>query len=198
MTNIHYQQPVRRNEYANTSYDSYADCPARAQHCRCSGRPEEIAEGVYAYVDVKSGTPGNVFGANVGVVVGENGVLVVDTLTSAGEATGLLNDIRKITDKPLLYVVNTHYHLDHALGNNVFDDLDAIIGWPLGVQKASSRRRRAHARRPPKTSVLPVDFWKDTRIALPDITFARELSVELGNMEVKIIHPGTATHSAAA
>ena len=45
-----------------------------------------ISDGVYAYVDIKGGPPNNRFGANAGIIVGDDGVLVVDTLASAKEA----------------------------------------------------------------------------------------------------------------
>jgi len=156
----------------------------------------QIADGVYGYVGQPSGSPFNRFGANVGVIIGDDAVLVVDTLTSAREAEQLVADIKKITDKPIRYVVNTHYHLDHALGNNVFDDMGSvIIAHELCRDKMISMELKNLK---PEMFGLEPDFWEGTRVAAPDITFIREYKINLGNMPVKVIHSGVPSHSAGS
>src|SRR3569833_2920443 len=59
--------------------------------------------------------------------MGPNGILGADSLGAPGTAKALLSEIRKITPKPTRYLVNTHYHLDHTGGNQVFKDAGAII-----------------------------------------------------------------------
>src|SRR5262249_40553000 len=66
-------------------------------------------------------------GANAGFVIGDDGVLVVDTFESADAAKALLSEIRKLTPLPVKYVVNTHCHLDHTGGNRVFQDASAAV-----------------------------------------------------------------------
>lgn len=82
---------------------------------------KQVGPGVYAAIG------GPMAGSNAGFVIGDDGVLVVDTLgfPQAGEA--LLAAIRKITDKPILYVVDTHYHIDHVSGNAAFKAAGATI-----------------------------------------------------------------------
>ncbi len=84
---------------------------------------KKLAEGVYAAI---SGD-GSKAGSNAGFVVGSNGVLVVDTFVSTAAARDLLAEIRKITNLPIRFVVNTHYHLDHTGGNAVFAEAGATI-----------------------------------------------------------------------
>ena len=71
--------------------------------------------------------PKGLAGANAGFVIGDDGVLVVDTFESADAAKALLAEIRKLTQLPVKYVVNTHYHLDHTGGNRVFQDAGATV-----------------------------------------------------------------------
>jgi cyclase len=74
----------------------------------------KVADGVYAAIG-KNGVFGN--GA---FIVGQEGVLVVDTQARASWAAALIAEIRKITDKPVRYVVNTHWHGDHVQGNQAY------------------------------------------------------------------------------
>jgi len=71
--------------------------------------------------------PGGGAGSNSGIVIGVDGVLVVDTFVNANAARALLAEIRKLTPLPIKYVVNTHYHIDHVTGNGVFAEAGAII-----------------------------------------------------------------------
>jgi cyclase len=93
---------------------------------------QKISDHVWSYAGTSPMTAANSFGANAGVVVGTKGALVVDTLVSAKEGKQLLADVRAVTKLPVLWVVNTHYHLDHAWGNCVFAEQGATIvgAWP--------------------------------------------------------------------
>jgi cyclase len=82
-------------------------------------RFEKIADGVYY------ATGGG--GSNDTIVVNDRDVLLVDDGSTPAAARALLEDIKLITDKPIRYVVNTHFHYDHTDGNSVFSpDVDII------------------------------------------------------------------------
>jgi cyclase len=66
-------------------------------------------------------------GANAGFVIGDDGVVVIDTFASADAARQLLAEIRKLTKLPIKFVVNTHYHPDHVAGNGVFVEAGAVV-----------------------------------------------------------------------
>ncbi len=70
-----------------------------------------------------------------GFVIGENGVLVIDTMLNRRLANQLLALIRVQTDKPILYVINTSYHGDHSYGTS-----------------SSPRARRWCSMSPPRTT----------------------------------------------
>jgi cyclase len=77
----------------------------------------KIAEGIYQFTSAADGYVPN---DNSVVIVNENDVLVFDTFSRVSIARTLLAEIRKITDKPVRYVVNSHHHPDHWSGNEVF------------------------------------------------------------------------------
>ena len=64
---------------------------------------------------------------NAGIIVGDDGVLVIDSLRVPSFARDLLEDVRRLTDKPVRYVVNTHSHWDHSWGNQEFPG-STIVG----------------------------------------------------------------------
>jgi cyclase len=86
---------------------------------------QKIADGVYYATAGINGTEfpfgsNPFFGANLVVVVNKDDVLIVDTGTSPAAARAFVADIKLLTDKPVRYVVNTHWHYDHTDGNSIF------------------------------------------------------------------------------
>lgn len=101
-------------------------------------RLEELAHGVWAAI-AQPYPPTYVF-ANALVVVGERGVLVVDTHASTAAAETLICEIERRTDLPVSYVVNTHWHGDHVQGNDAyaraFEGVEIVghVSTPLDVE----------------------------------------------------------------
>src|SRR5438552_715177 len=85
---------------------------------------EKIADGVY----YSTATGSMVTGSNNVVVIGNRDVLVVDTGTSPAAARAFIEDLKLLTNKPVRYVVNTHFHYDHTDGNQVYAGKADIIG----------------------------------------------------------------------
>ena len=81
---------------------------------------EKIADGVYY------ATGG--FGSNNVVIVNDNDVMLVDAGTTPGNARRFVADVKMLTNKPIKYVVNTHFHFDHTDGNQIFGPDVQIIG----------------------------------------------------------------------
>lgn len=84
----------------------------------------EVAPGIFHAV----GTGALAVGCNASIVVNADDVLVVDTHLSPGAAWALREELRAITPKPVRYVVNTHWHWDHAHGNAAFGPEVTVIG----------------------------------------------------------------------
>ena len=74
------------------------------------------------------GTGNLTVGCNGSVIINENDVLLVDSHMTPAASWALLKELKNITDKPVRYVVNTHFHFDHAHGNQTFGDDVEIIG----------------------------------------------------------------------
>jgi cyclase len=94
---------------------------------------QRVADGVYAAI-AKPRTPIN---CNAAVVVYDEGVLVVDTHSRPSSATALMAQIRTITDKPVRYAVNTHFHWDHVQGNHAYP-----VAFPREVSIVASEATR--------------------------------------------------------
>lgn len=84
----------------------------------------EIRDDVYHVI----GTGNLTIGCNGSVIINENDVLLVDSHMTPAASWALLEELSAITDKPVRYVVNTHFHFDHAHGNQTFGDDVEIIG----------------------------------------------------------------------
>ncbi|MBF0145616.1 MAG: MBL fold metallo-hydrolase [Magnetococcales bacterium] len=145
-----------------------------------------LAENVYAYVGTKDATPARSFAANAGIVIGRDGVLVVDTLISAKEGARFLADIRKVTDKPIKYVVNTHTHLDHAFGNCVFARLGATV-ISHEADQAMLASKGADMLKSVGNYGLKPEEMEGTEIVVPQLAFNDRLSIDLGGENVRLI-----------
>jgi len=163
---------------------AFSICGANAQEGL-----KKIADNVYSYVDIRNASPRNSFGANAGVVVGRDGILVVDTLISSKMARKFLEDIRVFTDKPIRYVVNTHSHLDHSFGNSEFEKQGAVIIAHQNSKKDLQINGEAAMKRAIGYGLTNNDL-EGTTIALPKITFNEKMEIDLGGQTVILIYPG--------
>ena len=107
-----------------TNVQLSAQTPAPSVIETNSHRFSQIADGVYHYV----GTGAVNVMSNGMLVVGENDLLLVDSHVTPGAARALLDAVKAVSDKPVRYLVNSHYHFDHAHGNQVFPADVEIIG----------------------------------------------------------------------
>jgi cyclase len=98
--------------------------PAGTLHTGKAFRFNKVKEGVYHAVG--TGTVAVV--GNASIIVNDNDVVLVDDHASPAAAWVLLDELKEITNKPVRTVINTHFHYDHAHGNQVFGSEVDIIG----------------------------------------------------------------------
>ena len=83
----------------------------------------KVADGVYG----ATARPGGLASGNAGFVIGDGGVLIVDTFFTPTAIQELIGEIKAQTQLPIKFAVNTHYHLDHTGGNQVLAELGVPI-----------------------------------------------------------------------
>lgn len=126
---------------------------------------------------------------NVGVVLGEEGVLLIDTRESEEAAGVLIDELRTLTSKPVQWVLNTHWHWDHVFGNACFPGA-AIWGHRLcrKLLRDSPDQHRDDARKwmPPER----FDEIERARIVPPGRTFEAVSSIDVGGRKVEAAYHG--------
>ena len=146
-------------------------------------RTQRLANNVYALLSDQGAIDNN------GFVVGDRGVLVIDSHINAKMAQQIIQAVAGTTNKPILYVANTNYHGDHTFGNNSFPKSTQIV-----VQKETARQLTNMDLE--KEWMIPAvrgntDVYKDVVFRKPTIVFDRYLSIDLGGVTVELHHFGS-------
>ena len=143
---------------------------------------DRLSDNAYAYT--AEGDP------NTGVIVGDDAVMVIDTQATPVMAADVIRRIREVTDKPIDYVVLSHYHAVRVLGASAYgashviasqDTRDLIV--ERGEQDKASEIGRFPRLFNAVESVPPGMTW-------PTITFSGRMSIWLGKLEVQLLQLG--------
>jgi glyoxylase-like metal-dependent hydrolase (beta-lactamase superfamily II) len=143
-----------------------------------------LSEHAYAYT--AEGDP------NSGVVIGDDAALVVDTTATPAMARSLIAEIRRVTDKPIKYVVLSHYHAVRVLGASAYaaegaQEIIASRGTFDLIRERGAQDMQSEIERFPRlfdaVETVPGLTW-------PSVVFERDLTLFLGKLEVQIRHVG--------
>lgn len=169
------------------SYASFPLAALLALHAGAVAQPsprqapfvlKQVGPGIYAAID----GPEHKAGSNAGFVIGDDGVLVIDSFFNLAAARSLVAEIHRVTNKPIRYLVNTHYHVDHTGGDQVMRDSGAIIiahrnvrGW-VRVNNINLLGDR----------ITPELRAQIEQLPLPDVTTDKDLTVWLGSRKIVV------------
>jgi cyclase len=135
----------------------------------------EVSPGIWAYVQLDGSWGLN----NTGFLVGETGVVVVDTCFTERRTRGFLGAVRTVTNRPLRTLVNTHHHGDHTHGNWLLPAA-TILGHERCREGVLQTGTAAEA-------LFPGVDWGEIRVTPPFVTFTDRLTVHVDDLRVELL-----------
>lgn len=141
----------------------------------------EVAPGCYAYVP--EGDP------NTGVIVGDDGVVVIDTQPTPNIARDVIARVREVTNKPVKYVVLTHYHATNALGASAYGEA-TIIASRCTDRLITERGEADKICQIGRTPRLFRGVEEVCGLTRPSVVFQEELMLRLGTFDVYLFQFG--------
>jgi glyoxylase-like metal-dependent hydrolase (beta-lactamase superfamily II) len=145
----------------------------------------QLARGVFAYIQ-PTGESGI---SNAGLLIGDRGATLIDTLMVPSLNQPFVEAIQKATASPVRRILHTHHHIDHIGGDSFFPDAEIMVH-----QAARDRILRSGLLKPIFARFMPrfaAEFDK-VEIRPPTLTFDHDLTLYLGDLEVRVIALGPA------
>jgi cyclase len=141
---------------------------------------ERVADDVYVFTSEIYAR------VNAGAIIGPDWAVLIDTLAYPEETEEIRDFIEDKLEKPVRYLINTHYHADHSIGNCWFPNA-IIVSHELCRHLLDTRGRAALEEAKQNNRELA-----DIRITLPNVTFDHgELEIRIGKRTLRLIHlPG--------
>ena len=122
-------------------------------------------------------------GGNIGVSVGEDGIVIVDD-QFAPLADKIRTALKGISDKPLRFIINTHYHFDHTDGNSALHDATIVAHDNVRKRMASGSEGGVGGAALFKQEPSPKE-------ALPVITFQHDVTIHVNGEDIHVLHAPT-------
>ena len=157
---------------------SDATLPPGSEYSGAAFEFEEVVPGVYH----ARGTGGLAVGSHGAVIVNDDDVLLVESHISPAAAQAVVDEIEALTDKPVRYVVNTHYHFDHAHGNQIYPSDVHVIGHEV------TREMLENGGSMGRSYELFVGGLPDQVAALGEQVAASEDDAERGELEARLAY----------
>ena len=129
---------------------------------------------------------------NTGVIIGDDAVLICDALATPVMAQNLIAEIRRVSDKPIKYVVLSHYHAVRVLGASGYKDagMQEVIAsrgtYEMIVERGAQDMQSEYERFPR----LFNNFDSVPGLTWPTLVFEQAMTLWMGDLEVRIMHPG--------
>lgn len=142
---------------------------------------DELAPGAYGYT--AEGDP------NSGVIIGDEAVMVIEAQATPRMAEDVIAKVRSVTDKPIKYLVLTHYHAVRVLGASAYQAQE-IIASQKTYEMIVERGKQDWASEFERFPRLFRGHESIPGLTWPTITFDSKLTVDLGNKRVEIMHVG--------
>jgi len=144
----------------------------------------KLAKDIYVFLQ-----PPLVCYSSAGVIVGHRDVIVVDSLTNAAMTQSLLAEIRRVTDKPIRFLINTHSHFDHLYTNHLFPEATVISTHRAREETEANQKAQS------KHDALFAKLFSDVdlgegRYTLQDMTFSGSLCFYQGEREIRVFDLG--------
>jgi cyclase len=160
---------------------SYPTAGLDARRSLAGSAMTEISDGLYAYVHPVGGW----CVSNSGVLVGRDGLTLIDTTATVPRAELLRDELGSLSNAPVRSVITTHHHGDHHYGNATFRPGASII--------AHDRARECMIEDGLNlVSIWPEVEWGEITIAPPTITFGDRMTMYVDDLRVELIHYGPA------
>lgn len=145
-----------------------------------------VAEGVFSFSGVDALMTETNQGAicNLGVIIGEDAVAVVDSGGSLVEAQAFIAAIKTLTPKPIKFAINTHMHPDHVFGNAAFRDAGAKIVGHHNLPRGLSDRQDFYLKR--FRDLMGDNVMTGVEIVAPSVLVDDHLTLDLGQRQLEL------------
>ena len=148
---------------------------------------KELAPGVYAFLQ-----PAFMFQSNSGLIVGKKWATVVDSQTNKQQIESFITKIKAVTNKPVRFVINTHFDPDHTFTNHFFTDAGALAIATAATRNETMKLHPCHRIALPKMLPEPLMSFDGIKMTPQDITFEDTLRIYDGEHQIEVIDLGPA------
>src|SRR5262245_58552371 len=148
---------------------------------------KQLGTNVWAAIDNPKAQPSA--GSNAGFVVGDDGVAVIDTFSTADAAKQLLREIHRVTKLPIRFAIDTHYHLDHVGGNGVFAAAGATVVAQRNVRdwiRSDNLRMITDGMAAEHLTITPEQRTAIEALMPPAVTYDDSLDLYLGSRRLHL------------